>query len=394
MLAIVPRPPTSRPYFAYVGLGKKDVCTVEIHNSTSVDCRWWNVGEIDNGEFVRSEADSCMSQGAPSQNPHATWFLLMTPDDVDKRAYVISPKMQGGVSHLILSLWYAIKCDGSFLRAYVIRSIRDIRTVTSQSEYLLEIKGLKTTIHWKFESFQLAIPTNFETFHVVLEGFTPVNASCTGYLCYNNVDFVHPYPTKALVAIDKMSLELKHDQCNLTVKNQSHELDCRFQDSNNSFTYCTWTSFSPYGDIAYPEFNSWVGENSGDVIDDRHGATLEHLEGRGYILRFDGLGNTNSEHYLRSPKVVANSNCSCVMSFLYLLRGVWAPRLEVNLIYDDGTEDGLSVSHWSRHGHVSDNWETATALLNLQTGHSFQVEILVKDITDSKGDAHIDDLLF
>uniref|UniRef100_H2Z052 MAM domain-containing protein n=1 Tax=Ciona savignyi TaxID=51511 RepID=H2Z052_CIOSA len=92
--------------------------------------------------------------------------------------------------------------------------------------------------------------------------------------------------------------------------------------------------------------------------------------------------------------MIANSNCSCVMSLLYLLRGVWAPRLEVNLIYDDGSTNGMLVSHWSRHGHVSNDWETATVLLNLRTWRPFLVEILVKDVTDSKGDVHIDDLLF
>ena len=57
------------------------------------------------------------------------------------------------------------------------------------------------------------------------------------------------------------------------------------------------------------------------------------ISGRGHILHFDALGRFNDENYFRTPALIANTNCSCVMTFDYLLRGVFVRILLACLFF-------------------------------------------------------------
>lgn len=72
------------------------------------------------------------------------------------------------------------------------------------------------------------------------------------------------------------------------------------------------------------------------------------------------------------------------------------PRLQVNLIYgiDTENENRPLDPQWSLFGHQSEDWEVASLVINLKKDRPFQIEIRVKDVTDSQGDVHFDDLRF
>lgn len=130
-------------------------------------------------------------------------------------------------------------------------------------------------------------------------------------------------------------VELQNNRIQFLSLDGTSVLDCKFQDlKTDEKTTCVWQSttllpdYGDYGDI----FDDWRAVNSGDGDIINHGATEQHLEGRGHIMTFDATGKADYEGSVFTPKIMANSNCSCTMRFLYLLRGVFVSENRMILL--------------------------------------------------------------
>ncbi|CAK8687841.1 unnamed protein product [Clavelina lepadiformis] len=387
--------------FARVKSGSRNLCSSEIYNKTLIECDWLYVTSLGSGHFTRQEEHDCVARGVSYfEGDGLSWFLALTGTQPDTRGYLVSPVMESGTSHLMLSLWYIAQCNGTHLRVYLVPSYRDIGAVTSELTPVLVISDVKPSQKWIFFRTTIPVPAEYMNFQVVIEGVVTSQGSCERHKCHLDQNASPKDAEVPLLALDELALEMKYDQCQPSDVNRT-TIDCEFQMNANTSTVCKWRSSLPewaklLDSDYFNEFYYWMPGNQGDDEEVFHGATTDHLKDRGFILNFDATGHTGISPHFRSPLLVAGSRCSCAMSFLYLLRGEWAPRLNVNLVLGADTDDQFRPlkPQFSVIGHQSDDWMVARLPLNLQPGIPFQVEIRLSDIEESRADVNIDDIFF
>ncbi|XP_039249215.2 uncharacterized protein LOC120326924 [Styela clava] len=393
---------TINPKFVHVKPGDHDKCSVEIDNG-KVQCNWLNIEDGDNANFEAVSSHSCISSGVQSTES-ATWFFSLTSKNThhEYRALMVSPVIERSskTPSILLTLWYIFKCEDTHIKIHLVPLTKTHRNLIGTSSVVAEITDPANHNDWKFTSFQILLPEDHEQYQIVLEGIVMSEGNCTEYVCTSDG---YQYgrlrqPKVPMIGLDAITVELMHEQCEATSK--PNVMDCKFQTEGDTGTLCEWESSLPEMYRGIPGifeanfWQDWKAVNSGE--EDDHGATSQHFVGRGHIMSFDASGRSKSQSYVRTPLLKASKNCSCVMSFMYLMRGILTPRMQVNLIFGSDVNDNTRSlePQWSLLGHQSEHWETAVVSINLRKDLPFQIELRVLDVFDGRGDVHFDDMYF
>ena len=124
----------TNPVYMRVPKGVRNLCTMEPTKNRNVDCDWLEVIEQGFDRFRRQQFRPCIKNGVPSpENEDAVWFLTLSANGNDSKGLLISPILEGGTDHALLSFWYRSVCNGSFLRVYTLRDAYDVDRVLSGS---------------------------------------------------------------------------------------------------------------------------------------------------------------------------------------------------------------------------------------------------------------------
>lgn len=391
----------TKPKFAELHAGERAHCSLELYDGAPT-CNWWNMVDGDGADFIPDDGTNCVTGGIRTQRS-AIYYLGLELNGTkhETRSLLVSPIIIRETSVVLLTLWNMYKCSGTRLLIHRIPATNPLtQQAIGASTKIAEVTERPIHQKWKFESFEIPLPENHTAYQIVIEGIIEPDWNCSSDLCGWSSRRSGKQPLKPYIGLDSLALEPIYDKCHPS--NGSDIMNCGFQTNDSAKTMCEWLSSVPEGTLHLVESGrisrdtiaDWRIESSGGG--DTHGATEQHLEGRGFILSFDASGKYDEEGYVRTPLMIALDNCSCKMSFLYLMRGVYTPRMQVNVIYGENTHDESrnKEPQWSLLGHQDDDWLLAVVTINLLKGYPFQIEIRVTQITEGIADVHFDDMEF
>ena len=162
-------PPETRfPSFSKVALGTRNVCSLEIIDKSYVKCDWKSVLHVGNDKFSRLQSHDCIDKGVSNQPSDGfVWFLALTPNHTVSEAYLISPTIEGGSSHLILSFFYMPRCNETTIKAYILPSYRNVDHDELKNERVVYENYVNSSvINWQFVYEAIEIPTTYDSFQV------------------------------------------------------------------------------------------------------------------------------------------------------------------------------------------------------------------------------------
>ena len=159
---------TTKPDFAFVKQGVRNLCTVEIFQEKFVECDWMNILHIGNDKFNRTDTHDCVKNGVSHKhNDGYIWFLSLDPSRAVSVAYLISPVIEGGTSHLLFSFWYLPKCNGTNIKAFLVPSYQSIHIgIENKFRLVFEVIDSAGKNNWEFFYKDVKIPSTLDSFQV------------------------------------------------------------------------------------------------------------------------------------------------------------------------------------------------------------------------------------
>jgi len=348
----------------------KNRCSLEY--LPHIDCDWMKLRSNDVTKmFQHVQQNDCTKRGLVSIPEGEKWFLSMSSTSSTNTSqvtssYIISPLIERSTNHVMLSYYYQMSNNLSNINVYVSERYFDLKLLKKFSAPSSQINTPSND--WNREQIQIAVPAELDFFHIIIEGILKEEKHSTTCL-----------------ALDDVTITTVHDIC---LKDSGDFLNCAFQIDESS-SFCRWKAS---GDPEYDNFD-WDIIHSGW---ESYKLLESHLKDRGFILKLEGVVGEDYV-YFRSPLVLANSNCSCYMSMMYLMRGMFAPRFTVVLVHgeDQNSRSRPYTTLWSEFGHQGDEWVNVKIVVPLRNdGVPFQVEIRASEIADARGNAYIDDIKF
>ena len=166
---IFPSFPLAYPDFAVVPLGTRNVCSGEAFEQV-IQCDWKIVENAGNDSFILQDFHDCIRMGITHhENDNSYRFLALSPNHPISEAYLISPIIEGGSSHFILSFYYIPRCNKTSIRAYIVPSYKYLQNSVSQFKQLVyEKHHNKSDTNWFFVFKSIETLQNYDFFQVKL----------------------------------------------------------------------------------------------------------------------------------------------------------------------------------------------------------------------------------
>jgi len=354
-------------------------------------CHWVALQSDESFERVRSaeclwrrEHTKWISSGMQvDQKDDTQWFAAsMTSPSLVMSSFLLSPLMRRSSDTVEVSFYHAVTPGSGLVVRVVGEYFEDVEDSLAHTVVNRSSSVKVEEDNWVFARVQVEVPSDFDSFH----SYERAKAKA----------FIRDCEPSTVAAIDDIVVNFKQPSCS-TEKEGSTFLDCHFtakisddgETGKDDLTdaICNWTGSHGRWTMTNKQTNEY------DYWD---GVNTEQLEGRGDVLSFvpaQGVGRLGNT--LWSPYLVANSNCSCVMTFQYFIDGTDTPRLTVVIRYRDSVETVRSL--WESEAHVNvpvGEWRKARVNLGISEG-DFRLELHVGDVADAKTDyVNLDDFKF
>jgi len=320
-----------------------DRCSFEYIKNSRLHCNWWKFSggkSMDEFKLVDTTHQSSVifSSGVRLKHREVKYFLSLIGNSERRsnisKAYIVSPIFHSTDSKTAIISFYHIMCNGTTIKAYIVPKNIDFLNFIVNSKPAFEFK--KEALFWNFTKMKVQIPENFSHFQVVLEGSVSNSEKC-GKESFNSLS--------STVGIDELYVHAYYQTCS-RVDVKTSLLDVNFE--NNSYGLWRrklWTIYS----------NKTHESDNKNLFDENH----QHILG----LDLFNHASASSSSYFKTPFLLANSNCTCQISFNYFENNYEPALVLIQTI-------GLELAFTSRktlwyESAATNSWRNSTVEIKL-----------------------------